>query len=227
MQTKNLNAYRITHQNSQIENINAENLMQALENMAVPESESPVIQTFMVKESIATVMEELPAEVLFTAVIAGGEGSGFLATPSSGRIHVGDSIALKAVAERGYDFVSWSRNGKVISTEASFVYEMKPLAENEDTAVFTATFAPSPVSYVATVSPEEATGAGCVAFPDSGTVPANSTLKLIAVEAGGYIFDHWERNGESIGTNKILEAEVTPLTESETVAEYVAVFTEE
>lgn len=223
MQIKKLNAYRITFKNGEIENINAENIIQALMNTT--EKSSPVIQVFMVREGVDTVAEELPSEVLFTSVIAGGEGS--LATPASGRIHVGDSIALKAIAERGYDFVSWSRNGVVISTESSFVYEMTPLAENEDTAVFTATFALSPVPFTATVSPEEATGAGCVAFPGSGTVQANSTLSLIAVEAEGYTFDHWERNGESLGTNKILETEVSPLSEDEVTAEYIAVFTEQ
>jgi len=226
MQIKLLNSYRITHKDTSIENICAENLTQALANMQTSEEESPVMQTFLVKENLSTVMEELPPEVLFTTLIA-EEGSGFLATPASGKIHVGDSIAMKAVPARGYDFVSWTRNGRFISDRAEFVYEMTPLLEGEDTAVFTANFAPSAIPYTSSVSPEQASGAGCVAFPDSGTVEANGTLKLIAVESTGYTFDHWERNGETLGTNKILETTVTPLSENENTAEYVAVFTEQ
>ena len=225
MQIKKLNAYRITHKNGKIESINAENLIQALENTEQTELQSPVIQTFMVKEGIATVMEELPPEILFSAVITGGQGS--LATPESGKIHVGDVISLKAIPARNYVFESWSRNGVVISNEATFLYEMTPLAPNEDTAVFTANFVSAPVEWTSVVSPEEATGAGCVAFPASGTAEAGSDLSLIAVAKTGYVFDHWERNGESIGTNEILETTVAPLAEGEESAVYVAVFTEE
>lgn len=226
MQTKLLNAYRITHKDGTIENISAENLMQALENTAVSESESPVIQTFMVKEGIATVIEELPADVLFTSIVS-ENGGGSIATPSQGKVHVGDMLAFKAIPARNYAFVSWTRNGRVISTEASFLYEMEPLLENEDTAVFMANFELAPVSWTTRVEPPEATGAGCVAFPESGTIEANAELGLIAVEEEGYVFDHWERNGENLGTNKILETTAVPLAEGEESAVYVAVFTEE
>jgi hypothetical protein len=50
MQTKVFNAYRISHENGTIEDINALNLVQALENMEIPETESPVVQTFLVKK---------------------------------------------------------------------------------------------------------------------------------------------------------------------------------
>lgn len=226
MQIKNLNAYRISHENGVIENISAENLIQALENCSVPESESPVIQTFMVRKEVATVMEELPSEVLFTAVVAENGGQGSIATPASGRIHVGDSIELKAIPAQGYDFDHWERNGDEISKEASFLYEMTPLAQNEDTAVFSAFFVRSPVAWETAVSPHEATGAGCVAFPDSGVTGAGSDASMIAVEATGYTFDHWERNGVTLGTNKILDVEVAPLAEGEHKAVYTAVFTE-
>ena len=102
---------------------------------------------------------------------------------------------------------------------------MEALAEGEDTAVFTATFKKAPISWVSEVSPKEATGAGCVAFPAEGVAEAGDEISLIAVEADGYTFDHWERNGESIGTNKILETTVSPLASGENVAVYKAVFT--
>lgn len=226
MQIKKLNAYRIMHKDGTIESISAENLIQALENVSVPEAESPVIQTFMKAEGIDTVMEELPSEVLFTMVVSPNSGNSSIATPASGKIHVGDSIMLKAVAGEGFDFDRWERNGEEVSREASFLYEMTPLAEGEDTAVFTAFFVHSPVAWETEVSPHGATGAGCVAFPASGVTEAGSNASMIAVEATGYTFDHWERNGETVGTNKILDVEMTPLAEGEHKAVFTAVFTE-
>lgn len=224
MQTKSFNSYKITHKNGSVEEINAENLVEALSNMEISEDYSPVLQTYMQAEGIRTLVNNLPEEVPFTAVVAEGSG-GSIATPASGHVHAGDQLTFKAVPAKNYSFVSWKLNGKIISTEATFLFTM-PELKGEASAVFTAEFALSPVHWTSSVSPEGATGAGCVAFPMSGTVEANGNLDLIAVEADGYTFDHWERNGTSLGTNKILSVEVTPLADGEESAEYVAVFTE-
>lgn len=225
MQTKIYNAYRITHKNGSIEDINALDLVQALENMEIPDTESKVLQAFLVKENVRTLVEEEPDEIIFSAIVAEG-GTGSIATPASGKIHEGDMIQLKAVPARTYAFVSWSLNGEVISNEATLNFVMPHLADGLDTAVFTATFALAPVAWTTSVSPAEASGAGALAFPLSGTALANSELSLLAVEAEGYTFDHWERNGETLSTNKILNTTVTPLAEGETSCTYVAVFTE-
>lgn len=225
MQTKIYNAYRITHKNGSIEDINALDMVQALENMEIPDTESKVVQIFLVKENVRTLVEDEKAEVIFSAIVAEG-GTGSIATPASGKIHVGDSIALKAIPARNYAFVSWSLNGNVISTDASLDFTMPELPQGIDTAVFTATFRLAPVAWTSSVSPDGASSAGCVAFPLSGVTEANGELSLIAVEADGFTFSHWERNGESLGTNKILSTTVTPLAENETSCEYKAVFTE-
>ena len=47
MQTKIFNSYRITHKNGSIEDINALDLVQAIENMGIPETESPVLQVVL------------------------------------------------------------------------------------------------------------------------------------------------------------------------------------
>ena len=56
MQTKVFNSYRITHENGSIEDINALDLVQALENMEITETESSVTQTFLVKKGIRTLV---------------------------------------------------------------------------------------------------------------------------------------------------------------------------
>lgn len=225
MQTKLYNSYRITHKSGSIEEINAENLIEALKNTGIKEEIDPVLQTYMTQEGIRTLIEDIPAEVPFTAVVNEGAG-GSIATPVSGTVHVGDQLSFKAVPARNYVFLNWKMNGKVISNEAEFVYTF-PSLEGEASAVFMATFAKAPVNWTTAVSPAEATGDGAVTFPASGTTPADGTVSAIAVNSEHYIFDHWERNGVNVGTNKILSAEAEEPAEGETQVIYTAVFTEE
>ena len=223
MQSKTLNSYRITHKSGSVEEINAGNLIEALSNLQISEELDPVLQTYMQVEGIRTLVADIPAEVPFTSVVAEGAG-GSIATPLSGVIHVGDQIALKAIPARNYVFVNWKLNGAVISDEESFVLTM-PELHGEASAIFTATFKLADVQWTTAVSPAEATGDGAVAFPPSGATPANGNISAIAVDSENYTFDHWERNGETVGQNKILEAEAEPLAEGETSAVYTAVFT--
>lgn len=220
---RKLNSYQITHKNGSVENINAENLVEALTHMEVSEEYSPVIQTYMTGEEINTLVADLPDEIIFSAIVA-ENGGGSIATPASGKIHVGDQLAFKAIPARNYMFVSWSLNGQVISHEADMLLTMPELPVGVTTAVFTATFALAPVSWTSAVTPPEATGDGAVAFPSSGVTPANDNASLIAVDSENYTFDHWERNGVSIGQNRILDVECTPLAEGEEACVYTAVF---
>ncbi len=224
MQTKLYNSYRITHKNGSVENINAENLVEALNHMGIDELTSPVLQTYMEAEGIRTLVADMPAEVPFTAVV-NEEAGGSIATPVSGTVHAGDQLAFKAIPARNYIFVEWRMNGKAISTEAEFVYTF-PSLEGEASAVFTAVFAPSPLAWTTEVEPASATSAGVMTFPPSGVSPANGKVSAVAIEAEGFTFSHWERNGVSVGDNKVLDVDVVPLAEGEASAVYKAVFTE-
>lgn len=224
MQTKSFNQYDITHKNGSVERVCAENLITALEHMEVEESFSPVVQTFMSEEAVRTLIDDLPAEVVFTATTSDPE-SGCVATPSTGKVHIGDYVSLQAVAERGYTFVDWKLNGKTISTNPSLQFTFTEADLNgATTAVFVANFALTPVTWVTEVAPSAGTGEGLVAFPARGTTQVGATAEMIAVEAEGYTFDHWECNGENIGTNKILSITMTSLAETESERIYKAVF---
>lgn len=223
MQTKVFNAYRITHENGSVEDINALDLVQALENMEIPETESPVIQTFLVKKGIRTLVADEPTEILFNAIVA-ENGGGSIATPATGKIHVGDMVQLKAIPARNYQFVSWKLNDVEISKEATLNLTMPELASGADTAVFTATFKLANVAWTTAVEPAEASTAGCIAFPTSGNSEANAEEEFLAVAKEGFVFDHWEVNGESISTNDLLQTSVAPLAECELARIYKAVF---
>lgn len=223
MQTKIYNAYRITHKNGSVEDINALDLVQALENMEIPDTESKVLQAFLAKENVRTLVEDEKAEILFSAVVA-ENGGGSIATPASGRIHVGDMVQLKAVPARNYEFVSWQLNGVKISEEAVVNLTMPELSAGVDTAVFTATFKLADVAWTTAVEPAEASAAGCIAFPASGSSKANAKEEFLAVAKGGFVFDHWEVNGKSVSTKELLQTEAAPLAEGEPARVYKAVF---
>ena len=89
MQSKLYNSYRITHKSGSVEEINAENLIEALKNLAIKEEFDPVLQTYMYAENIKTLVADLPEEVPFTAVVSESSG-GSIATPVSGTVHAGD-----------------------------------------------------------------------------------------------------------------------------------------
>lgn len=58
MQIKSLNRYRIIHENGQEELINAETLIQALNNLVITEEESIVIHIDMLEKDTRTIIEE-------------------------------------------------------------------------------------------------------------------------------------------------------------------------
>lgn len=224
MQTKIYNAYRLTHKNGDIEDINALDMVQAIENMETTETQSRVIQAVLIKENVKTLVEDRPTEITFKTVVK-DEATGSIATPTQGKLHTGDKITLQAIAKKNYTFVQWEMNGEVIGTEDKLLYTIPELEEGLTDIVFTATFALSPINWTATVSPSEASGDGCIAFPTQGVIEANKEVNLLAVAGGEYTFDHWERNGENIGNNKMLSVECNPLKDSEDTCVYVAVFT--
>lgn len=224
MQTKLLNAYRITHKNGSVENINAENLVEALNNMEIDESYSPVLQTYMVEEGIRTLVADAPSEVPFTSVVNDTAG-GSIATPLSGTVHAGDQLSFKAIPARNYVFKNWKMNDVIVSENPEFVFTF-PELHGEASAVFKATFEKAPVEWVTAVSPAEATADGAFTFPANGVTPADGTVSAVAVASEHYTFDHWERNGVSVGTNKILSAEADEPAEGEAEVVYTAVFTE-
>lgn len=227
MVTRDLNTYRLTFKDGTTQRINATGLIQAIENAEKDDKEVPIVQTFMVAEKVATVMEAPPKEVLFTSLVQ-GEAGGSIATPASGQIHVGDTITLRAIADTGWAFVEWKRKDHVIGTEETLLYKMKSLHEDEDTCVFTAVFRQVERKCFTSVRPAKATGDGCMAFPAELSVLPEQEVSAVAVTNGDWKFSHWERvnadlTHEEVGTHIVL---ATPATEAMT-QEYVAVFTKD
>lgn len=227
MQSKLYNSYNIVHKNGEVEKVNAESLKQALENMLIPEEESPVARGLLVQSDVRTLIKEVPDEVVFTAVVDEASlAGGNIATPAEGVVHVGDTVQLKAIPNKNYEFVKWERNGELIGIEETLNYVMTPLEEGIDSAIFTATFKLKVVNWKTAVKPETASAGGCIAFPTKGMTEAFAPGEFLAEAGEGYSFSHWERNGVTLSDNRLFQTEsIEPLASTEDEAVYTAVFT--
>lgn len=173
----------------------------------------------MLKEDID--VAPTPLEVLLRVGVA--EAGTGMASPATAQVHEGDSITLTAVPTTGYVFTGWSIGGVIVSNESSWLYTVPELLPGEDTLVVTAVFALADISWTTAASPAQAAGAGCIAFPASGTAPAGGELSCIASAGNAWSFDHWEINGQNLSGERILETNA-PLSGTPV---YTAVFTED
>ncbi len=120
---------------------------------------------------------------------AGGTVSG------AGTYYEGSSCTLTATANRGYEFVNWTKNNSVVSTNATYTFEVT--ADGAYTANFTALEQPG-ITYNAT--------------QEHGTIGVNpgdayegEIVYLTATPASGYELDHWEVNTVGKGNVEVLQ----------------------
>ena len=135
---------------------------------------------------------------------AGGSISG------AGQIQEGQTCTLVATPNIAYNFVSWTQNGNVVSTDPSYSFEVV------DDASFVANFEMKTFEIVTTASPAtygQALG--------GNTYNYGAIVNLDAIPSGNYIFANWTKNGEVVSTN----ANYTFTAVDGVAGEYVANFT--
>ena len=121
-----------------------------------------------------------------------GKGS-VVADPSRTKFKKGESVALKAVPDKGWEFVSWNGASNSSSTQTTMLMD----GNKKVTAVFKQT----PLFYALNVSK---TGEGTVSVsPKSSKYTAGSVVTATAQPASGWQFDHWE--GHANGKNSTLK----------------------
>ena len=133
---------------------------------------------------------------------AGGNVSG------AGTYYEGGTCTLKAIANTGYHFVNWTKNGTEVSTNANYSFTV------EGNASYVANFTMDVYTITATANP---TAGGTVT--GTGTFTLNNTCTLTATANTGYTFTNWTKDGSVVSTNATYSFSVT-----ETAA-YVANFT--
>ncbi len=111
----------------------------------------------------------------------------------------GTTATLTAIANEGFVFANWKKDGQQVSTSTSYSFTV-----TED-ADFVANFEALP-TYTVTATANPATG-GTVS--GGGTYYEGATCNLMATANEGYTFINWTKNGQSVSTNLAYSFTVT------------------
>ena len=103
----------------------------------------------------------------------------------------GSTATLKAIANTGYIFTNWTKDGSVVSTNASYSFTV---SEN---ASYVANFTVAP-QYAITVTANPTEG-GTVT--GAGNYYQGTSVTLTATANTGYAFVNWTKNGAQTSTN--------------------------
>lgn len=104
----------------------------------------------------------------------------------------GATATLSATVNEGYHFVKWTKNGSVVSMEASYTFTVTEAAD------YVANFAPNNYDITVEANPTEG---GIVA--GAGTYGHNTTVTLTATAKTGYTFINWTKDGSEVSTEAI------------------------
>ena len=103
----------------------------------------------------------------------------------------GSTATLKAMANTGYTFTNWTKDGSVVSTNATYSFTV-----SED-ASYVANFTALP-QYAITVASNPFEG-GTVT--GAGSYYEGTSVTLTATANHGYVFVNWTKNGTQVSTN--------------------------
>ena len=143
--------------------------------------------TFTVTENATYVAEFSQGSYTITASANPSDGG---TVSGGGTYNYGSSCTLTAMANIGYNFVRWKKDGSQVSTNASYTFTV---TEN---ATYVAEF--SQGSYTITASANPSDG-GTVS--GGGTYNYGSSCTLTATANSGYTFTNWTENGSIVSTN--------------------------
>jgi hypothetical protein len=125
----------------------------------------------------------------YTISVSANPANGGTVT-GGGTFTYGQSCTVVAVSANGYSFASWTENGTVVSTDASYQFTVN------GNRTLVANF--SQQSYTISVSANPANG-GTVS--GGGTFTYGQSCTVVAVSATGYAFANWTENGTVVSTD--------------------------
>lgn len=137
------------------------------------------IKDMSVEESIAQYTITASANNNAWGTVSGG-----------GTYNAGETCTLTATPASGYEFLKWTKNGAVVSTNPSYSFTV---TEN---ASYTAVFGEPSVNYYTIATNVSPAGAGTV--EGAGVYPQGATTYLTATPNMGWTFSHWN---DGITTN--------------------------
>ena len=108
----------------------------------------------------------------------------------AGNYSFGTSCTLKATTNTGYVFTNWTENGTVVSTSASYVFNVST------SRTLVANFIANSYAVSASANP---TAGGTITGAGNYTYGTSCTLKATANT--GYVFTNWTENGTIVSTS--------------------------
>ena len=124
-------------------------------------------------------------------ITASAEPSYAGTTTGAGTYSHGTSVTLSAIANTGYSFISWTKNGQVVSTTANYTFTVT------EGGAYVANFNPNQYTVVTVASPSVG---GTVS--GDGQFLYGQTCTVNAEPAEGYTFVNWTNNaGDIVSTN--------------------------
>ncbi len=127
----------------------------------------------------------------------------------SGIYDHGQSVTISAAANEGYDFINWTENGEILSSNPVLSFE---LLDNRN---IIAVFEENTYELNLVASPEFA---GSIS--GAGMYTANSVVQVTATPNTNYSFDYWTLNGIILSTE--MEFEVTLIQSMTLVAHFAS-----
>lgn len=117
-----------------------------------------------------------------------------------GTYNYGENCTLIAIANDGYSFVCWKKNGAVLSTDPVMVFSVT------GNTSYVAQFAQSVNSFTITASADPAEGGSVTG---GGNYNQGDACTLTATPNSGYTFSYWTRNGIVVSTESFYTFLVT------------------
>ena len=143
--------------------------------------------SFTVTEDAAYVANFTP--IMYTITVSADPSIGGTAY-GNGTYLYNENCTVSAISNAGYTFTNWTKNGTVVSTDATYTF---PVTEN---ANLVAHFTQDHYTVTVSVDPQEAgTASG------GGSFTYGETCTLTATPNTGYAFVNWTKNGTVVSSN--------------------------
>ena len=117
-----------------------------------------------------------------------------------GTYQQGQSCTVTASAATGYNFTNWTENGNVVSTNASYTFNVT------GNRTLVANFTAVPQSYTITVSANPTNGGTATG---GGSYQQGQSCTVVASPNANYTFTNWTENGNVVSTNASYTFNVT------------------
>ena len=143
--------------------------------------------TFAVTESGAYVANFSLNSYAITATADPADGG---TITGAGTFNYGATCELTATNKAGYTFVNWTKNGSVVSSNATYSFTVT------EAAAFVAHFSLDSYEITATANPSNGGIVG-----GAGTFNYGASCTLTATAATGYTFVNWTKNGTEMSTD--------------------------